>query len=68
MFDICYGNINSRPYVLDNEDGIPMPELPPTNFDLGEYEKCLTVDPGYYSAGITGEDYICLVFDFKQLK
>ena len=65
--------IDDTNYILRTKSGkkISMPPLPPERFILGDkYDLsrvCMTVDPGYYSAGTTGENNICLLFPIKPL-
>lgn len=71
MYDVT--GVDTIKYVLRKNNGkkLEMPNLPTEKFNLGETgygEVCMTVDPGYYNAGFTGESHICLVFDIESLK
>lgn len=70
MYDVS--GVNTTGYILRKNGGkkIEMPPLPPEKFSLGEVgygEVCMTVDPGYYNAGFTGESNVCLVFPMSSL-
>jgi len=76
-------DINTGPYVLRKNPNtgkkVEMPALPKPKFILGSETNeissgistaagvCLTIDPSYVSAGVTGESNICLVFSMKDL-
>jgi hypothetical protein len=71
MYDV--NGIDTTKYILRKQGGkkLEMPSLPPERFVLGEVghgEVCMTVDPGYYQAGFTGESNVCLVFPLDSLQ
>lgn len=75
LFEQMYDtkNVNTTPFVLrkNNNKKLEMPQLPPEKFTLGHAvhgQVCMTIDPGYYNAGFTGESNICLVFSMESLK
>lgn len=75
LFGQIYGHDikNHDEFILRKNNGkkMIMPPLPPTKWCLGgdnsDYGLCMTVDPGYESAGISGESKICIVFDLPKL-
>jgi len=79
LFTQTYGqNVSdSQKYILRKSGGksIQMPPLPPTDYMLGGADNdeqstgvCMTLDPTYGRAGVSGESKICIAMDFQALR